>query len=140
MLLINAEELVMGRLASYCAKKALQGDEIVIVNAEKAMIIGGKKDLLQRFQQRFDLSVKGNPRKGPKASRMPDKILRNAVKGMLPVRRKKGMDAIKRVRVFIGLPEKFNEKEFVQLEGFKGDKSKNFMFLGELSKLLGAKW
>ena len=139
MILINAEGLIMGRIASFAAKNAMKGEQVVIVNAEESVITGNKKFLLQRFKKRFDLAVKGNPRKGPKASRMPDKMLRRAVRGMLPTRRKTGKEAFKMVKVFIGLPEKYQGKEFVELN-VHVDKNKKFVKLGEISQLLGAKW
>ena len=140
MIFVNADGLALGRVASYSAKKALQGEEIVIVNAEKAVITGSKKALLERFHKRAGLSAKGNPRKGPKAVRMPDRILRAAVTGMLPVKRRSGRDALKRVIVFITLPEKFKEKEFVDLEEFRVDERKSYVLVGDISKLMGAKW
>lgn len=140
MLLINAEGMIFGRLASYCAKRALQKDEIAIVNAEKAIITGSKEGLLKKFHTRFGLTVKGNPRKGPNASRMPDRMLRDAINGMLPRNRRTGRDAIARVKVFIGMPEKFRDGRFVSLDEFRGDRSREFIELGELAKLLGAKW
>jgi large subunit ribosomal protein L13 len=140
MILVNADGLVLGRVASFCAKRAMKGEDIVVVNAEKAIVTGSKRDLLQRFHQRFGLSVKGNPRKGPKASRMPDLILRSSVKGMLPTKRRSGREALGRVKVFIGVPREFEGKRFEELHEAKGRGVKNFMLLGELSGLLGAKW
>ena len=39
MVVVNAENAVVGRLASYVAKVALNGEEVTIVNAEKAIIV-----------------------------------------------------------------------------------------------------
>ena len=140
MIFVNAENLILGRVASFCAKKAMEKEEVMVMNAEKATITGSKPDLLKRFKTKLDLAVKGNPRKGPKKSRMPDKIMRDAIEGMVPHRRKTGRDAIKRVKVFIGTPEEFKDKKVVDLSTFKIDETKNFMHVEELSKLLGAKW
>ena len=41
--LINAEGLILGRMASKVAKKLLNGERIIIVNAEKAVISGKRK-------------------------------------------------------------------------------------------------
>ncbi len=139
MLVINAENLIMGRVASFCAKKALQGEEIIIINSEKAVITGSKKDLLQTFKTRNDLIVKGNPRHGPKAIRMPDQILRASIGGMVP-KNKTGRNAIAKVKAFIGVPDKFKETEVVDLQNLKVDETKNYLHIGELSNLLGARW
>ena len=39
-MIINAENLILGRMTTYAAKKALQGEEVDIVNCEKAIITG----------------------------------------------------------------------------------------------------
>ncbi|MDP6670629.1 MAG: 50S ribosomal protein L13 [archaeon] len=140
MILINAENLIIGRVASVCAKKALQNEEVIIINAEKGVFTGQKKDLLKKYQTRINLHTKANPKKGPKGVRMPDQIVRGAIIGMLPRNRKTGTDAIKRVKVFIGIPEQFEKAEITDLSSFKVDETKTFIHVGELSKLLGAKW
>jgi len=140
MVLVNAEGKVLGRLSTFCAKKALEGEQVTVVNAEKAIMTGSKKDRLARFKRRMDLAAKGNPNKGPKASRMPDRMLRHAINGMLPHKKKAGREAIKRVIVFIGMPEKFNGKEFAEIKEDKESSRINFITLGEISRLLGAKW
>ncbi|MAG21973.1 MAG: 50S ribosomal protein L13 [Candidatus Diapherotrites archaeon] len=140
MILINAEDLIVGRVASFCAKNALKGEEVVVVNAEKAILTGNKKDLLHKFQTRINLAVKGNPMHGPKAIRMPDRLFRRAIKGMLPTKRTTGKEAFHRVKVFIAVPEEFKDKKFENLDSLKVDKSKKYMVLGTLAKLLGATW
>ena len=136
---INAENLVMGRIASISAKKALQGEHVTIVNAEKAVVLGSKSNLVSRYKTRIDRSPKGNPLKGPKYSRMPDRMLRNAIKGMLPTGRKRGSEALKRVNVFIGLPENVKIEECERPEEAKNHEHKRFMSLEELGKTLGAR-
>lgn len=140
MILINAENLIIGRIATVCAKKALQNEEVVVVNAEKGVFTGRKQDLLKKYQTRINLHTKANPKKGPKGVRMPDQIVRGTIIGMLPRNRKTGTDAIKRVKVFIGIPEQFEKAEVTDLSSFKVDETKTFIHVGELSKLLGAKW
>ena len=62
MTVIDAKDLVLGRLATAVAKRALLGESIDIVNCEKAIITGNKKTILKRYQQRRD---RGIPTKGP---------------------------------------------------------------------------
>ncbi len=140
--IINAEDLVLGKIASFAAKKALQGEQVTVVNAEKSIITGRKETNLKRFKTRLDLQRKGNPHRGPKASRMPDRMLRYAVRGMLPFKSKRGREAFRRVKVFIGVPKEMQEskKDFSTIEKAKADKEKSFVCLGELCKLLGARW
>ncbi len=140
MVLVNADGLVMGRVASFCAKKALEKEEVVVVNAEKVVLTGTKNDLLHKYKTKFDRNVKGNPEHGPKFSRMPDRVMRSSIRGMVPIKRKTGKDAIARVKVFIGTPAKYKDQEVVDLSKFKVDETRRYVVLGELTKLLGAKW
>ena len=43
MKIVNGENAVMGRLASYVAKEAMKGEEFAVVNCEKVIITGDKK-------------------------------------------------------------------------------------------------
>ena len=46
---IDATDLIVGRLASHVAKKALLGEEFVIINSEKAILTGNKPQILAKF-------------------------------------------------------------------------------------------
>jgi len=140
-MILNAENKVFGRLASISAQQAMDGEEVIIVNAEKAIITGKKEFILKKFKTRIDLTVKGNPEKGAaKYSRTPDRILRRAIRGMLPFKSARGRAAFKRVRVFIGAPKELENQKFFSPKEFKAKKRRNFVVLGEVCKLLGAKW
>ena len=41
--LVNAEGLIVGRMCSKVAKRLLNGEEVIILNAEKAVFSGKKK-------------------------------------------------------------------------------------------------
>ena len=138
MILINAENQVMGRLASFAAKKALEGEQVTIFNAEKAVITGSRQSASKKLAIRLRLHSKGNPEKGPKFSRMPDKVLRRTIRGMLPWKSSRGKQAYKRVKAYIGLPPEFKDKKFEEMP--KAKEQKKFIQLGEVCKLLGAKW
>lgn len=140
MAVINAENLVLGRLASIVAERALKGETIDIVNAEKAIIIGHENSIVEKWKRRIDLSAKGNPRKGPKFPKRPDRMLRRAIAGMLPTESIRGRKALKRVRVFIGIPERFKDKELETIKIAQYNGKEEAITLGELSKKLGGKW
>ena len=140
MAVIDASNLVFGRLASIAAERALKGERIDIVNVEKAVIIGRKGAVIVRYKKRLKMRGKGNPEKGPKYSRTPDRIMRNAVKGMLPSGSERGRTALKRVRSFIGVPEALREKETETIEIASYNGKEEGIELGELSGALGWKW
>lgn len=140
MAVIDASNLVFGRLASIAAERALKGERIDIINVEKTVIIGRRGAIIERYKKRLHMRGKGDPEKGPKYSRTPQRILRNAVKGMLPSNRERGRAALKRVRSFIGVPERLNgkEAETIKIAAYNG--KEDCVELGELSNALGWKW
>ena len=71
MLVINAENLIIGRLATYVAKKVLEGEKVIVVNSEKAVVTGKKEDILRRYKQRAD---RGDAIKGPFFPKTSDRI------------------------------------------------------------------
>ncbi len=138
MILINGENVIMGRLASFVAKKAIEGEQVTIVNAEKALITGTRDAAMQKLKVRLKIGGKGNPEEGPKFGRMPDRVLRMSVRGMLPWKSSRGKEAYRRVHVYIGIPEEFEGKKFEEIPS-KGESRKSIE-LGTICKLLGAKW
>lgn len=139
MVVVDASGLILGRMASEIAKKLLKGEKVEVINAEKTVIIGSKEFVSNKFKKRLELQRKGNPHFGPKYPKKPDAIVKRAVRGMLPYRRKKGGDALKKLRVFIGKPKEV-KAESIQIEVAKKKEESDFVFLGEVSKKLGAKW
>ncbi len=112
---IDAENLILGRLASYVAKRLLEGEEIVIVNAEKAVLTGNRKFLINRYKQRTHIKTKSNPRRGPFWPRTPHGIVKKTIRGMLPWKKPRGKQAHKRVKVYNGIPDKYQEIERVSI-------------------------
>lgn len=142
MKVIDATDLILGRLASLVAKELLNGEEVIIVNAEECAITGSKESILQKYRERRERKSIVNPRRhGPHYPRRPDGILRRAIRGMLPYKKDKGRRAFKRLRVYVGTPKEFEGKaeSIEEIKVFKLEIPK-YMKLKELSKLLGAKF
>ena len=136
MAIIDADNAVLGRLASIVAKRLLNGEEIIIVNAEKAVIIGNKPYIIEKYKERRDI---GSVRKGPYYPKMPDRILRRTVRGMLPMKKGHGKEAYRRLKVYIGVPKELQGNEFEVIEEAKNNKLEGFITLQDLSIQLGAK-
>ncbi|WP_340817677.1 50S ribosomal protein L13 [Methanolobus sp. WCC4] len=139
MTIIDAEGLIMGRLASTVATKLLAGEEIDIINAEKAVISGSKYTTMREY----DATLKrGKPEFGPYFPKRPDRILKRTVRGMLPYKRARGRDAMSRLKVHVGVPAEFEGKESVKIAEANMDRlsSNKYLKLGDLSKKLGAKF
>ncbi len=109
MTIIDADNLVMGRLASIVAKRLLEGDEVTIVNVEKALITGSKRDILD--EHHFMRTV-GGRRKGPYYPKRADRIFKRTVRGMLPYQQPRGRKALKRLKVHEGIPPKLKDEKF----------------------------
>mgnify|MGYP001148760568 CR=1 FL=1 len=133
--IIDANGLVLGRMASTIAKRLLQGEKIIIVNAEKAVISGKSLSIVKEAKAFLEV---GHPRKGPYHPRRPDQVLRRTVRGMLPRRKPKGQEAYKRLQVFIGFPEELKGKETLTIPEAQAEKLRcPYMTLGELAKEIG---
>jgi large subunit ribosomal protein L13 len=135
-MIIDAENLILGRMASFAAKKLLEGEKIVVINAEKAVIIGNRDYIFNRYKQRIDRADIANPRKGPHFPRTPEGIVRRAIKGMLPFRKHKGRAALHNLEVFQGIPEKYKKADDVPIENIL-EKTARYTTIGEISRFLG---
>lgn len=105
---IDAKGLILGRMASTVAKRLLNGERINIVNAEEAVISGRRLSILRESKEFLQV---GHYRKGPFHPRRPDMIVKKVVRGMLPRKKPRGQEALKRLRVYIGLPRELRDKE-----------------------------
>jgi large subunit ribosomal protein L13 len=136
MHVIDASNSVVGRLASLVAERALKGEEFVIVNAEKAIVVGKPSAVLERYLRRAERQAKGNPLKGPKNYKRPDNLLRQAIKGMLPAKKPRGRMAIKRIRVYVGVPKELEGKKLEKVEEAQYNGKEKYMTLAEISKFI----
>ena len=139
MIIIDASDSILGRVASRAAKLLAETETVHVVNAEKAVVNGTTGSILKHYRRKIEIHAKGNPEKGPKFPRRADLLFRQAVKGMLPTKSKRGVKAMKRFRAHIGVPEKLREKETIKVKGAEMDETKKHVTLKELSVLLGAR-
>jgi large subunit ribosomal protein L13 len=112
--IIDATGAIMGRLASHVAKRLLEGESIVIVNAEKAIISGSRESILENYKQKRD---RGTQRFGPYFPRLPHMIVKRSVRGMIPYQTPKGREAFRNLRVELGVPSKYAKMPLVKVPG-----------------------
>jgi large subunit ribosomal protein L13 len=138
MVVIDAENAVVGRLASYVAKRALSGEEeVIVINAEKAIMTGNREYIFEKYLQKRNRKSITNPRRmGPKYPRRPDDIVRRIIRGMVPYKKPKGRDAFKRVKVMVGNPD--GKTPDITISEMPN--TNKYITVGELSKYLGAKF
>jgi large subunit ribosomal protein L13 len=133
--IIDAKGLILGRMASNVAKLLLEGEKVVILNAEKAAISGKKQHIVTDAKTFLEV---GHPRKGPYHPRRPDKIVSRTIRGMLPRRKPKGIQAFKRLRVYLGVPVEFEGKNIQTItEATTGKLKSPYITVGELAKEIG---
>ena len=158
---IDAENLILGRLSAeaaailLCKKPTMVAqalhnnnnnieihptneDMVYVINAEKAIISGNPKQIVQRYLQRIDIKTNTNPRRGPFMPRTPEKIFDRAVRGMLPLKNHGKSSTytrhqcMHRFRVYCGVPafladdtrltfDKANAKKFTNRRISVGD-------------------
>ncbi|MFC1753503.1 50S ribosomal protein L13 [Thermoproteota archaeon] len=137
-MILDATNLIAGRVASEVAKRALLGEKVDVVNSEKAILTGTKTEVFAKFKNKYD---KGIPLKGPYVHRSPDRLMRRIIRGMLPYKQARGADAFKRVMCWKGLPEPFKDKKMETIK--KADVSKvpnlKYITLGAVAKQIGGK-
>ncbi len=134
-MIINAEDLIAGRLCSLVAKKALLGEEIIIINSEKAIISGKKDDILKNFKQKV---YRGNALNGPYYPKTADRILRRMIRSMLPYKQERGWTAFNRVMCYLSIPEEYKNQPMESFKGITVSKLKKtkYLSLGTISKEL----
>ena len=135
---LDATNQIAGRLSSKIAKLILSGRRVVVVNAEKALISGSRTSVINQWKEKLELSSRVNPIYAPIHPRRPDNILRRMVRGMVPRKKPKGATAMKRLRVYIGVPAAVNTTKFTKFDEATATRPVPvYVTMGDLSKSLG---
>ncbi len=140
MQVIDGTDHIMGRLATHVAKELLGGEEVVIVNAEKIVITGRKEQILQDYKERRDRGTKGRNRRGPYYPRMPDRLLKRSIRGMLPYQEPRGRTAYRKLKVYIGTPKEMDGAKLHKIDKALDRGATRKVYLGDVAKWLGAKF
>lgn len=137
MRVIDAEGLVLGRMCSVVAKSLLNGEEITIVNCEKALVSGNRTSIMEEYERSRNM---GKVRKGPFFPRMPDRIMRRTISRMMQHRMPKGKAAMARLTIHIGVPFKLKDGKFESVDVAKKTSLKKYLTLGDIARELGAQF
>merc|ERR1712126_760204 len=144
VVVIDGSGHLMGRLASVIAKQILSGQRIVVVRCESICISGNfyrnKLKVLEYLRKRMNTK----PSKGPYHFRAPSKCLFKVVRGMIPHKTKRGMEALNRLKVFDGIPNPYDrQKRMVvpsALRVLKLEPGRKYCQIGRLSHETGWKY
>ncbi len=136
MAVIDADGHVLGRLSSKVAERLLKGEEVIIVNAERAIITGKREMVFAEYKQRKD---RGKIMRGPFYPRRADLILKKSVKGMIPFKTSTGREAYKRLKVYVGIPKEYSSAKLEKVEVAIRPRTDKYVRLGDVSAYLGSK-
>ena len=137
MFVIDGENCVLGRIAAQAAKAALNGKTVNIVNAEKIIISGRPDTTIAEYRTRLNRKNLANPLKSAKLSRRPDFFVKRAIRGMLPRKSQRGLEAYRRIKAHIGVPTEFAGKG--RKIGDAGEMRAKKISIGDLCQALGWK-
>ena len=135
MAVINAENCVAGRLASYVAGRLLRGEEIIIINAERAIVTGNPKAIEAFFEAKIK---RGDPYHGPFYPKQPERILRRIIRGMLPFHKPRGRTAYRKLKVYRSVPGELRNEQAEIIAGAKRKVKCKFKYMEEVSQKFGA--
>lgn len=137
-LIIDATDHIAGRLCSNVAKLLLNGKRIVILNSEKSVFSGNKYSILKEYRDYLQIKSVINPKHTPIHPRAPNTIITKMIRGMVPIRRPKGMRAMDRLRVYIGVPNEYSKTDAIQIQDAKIRKPiLYYTSISEIAKLIG---
>ena len=112
-IIVDAGGAIYGRVCSFVAKQALENNEVVVVNSEKAVMTGRKEATIKKYHE---LSVKGgSAQKGPHYHKVSYKMLKRGIRGMLPNYRSGiGKQALLRIKCYDGVPKEFEGQKMIK--------------------------
>jgi large subunit ribosomal protein L13 len=139
MIVIDAKDLIVGRLATYCAKEALLGEKIAVVNCKGAVLTGGTKSILKDIREQRE---RGNPFKGPFFPKGADRIMKRTIRGMLPYKSSRGRDALSNVKCYVNVPKGLEKEKLESLDSAhsKNTKSLKLTTLKTVSESMGVNY
>ncbi len=135
---IDGKGLIYGRLASAVATKILDGEEVVVLNAEQIIVTGERSEVFADFKHKVEVG-EVTKRKGPFYPRRADLLFKRCVKGMIPRYTTTGREAYRALHVFVGVPKQFADCEKVKVDTAVKAPQCKYVSLGEISEFLGSK-
>ena len=131
---VDATGLVIGRMATFVAKQAIEGADVHIVNAEKAIVVGSSKRAIQEHY--LHKRQTGTQRKGPFFPREPHLLVKRTCRGMINYHTTTGRAAYRRIKAHIGVPKELATAKAQTVEAAKRE-AHTYLTIAELSLWLG---
>ena len=125
-MIIDANNLILGRLGTFVAKNVLLGEKIDIVNCEECVVSGRKKDIYSKYDRFLWM---GTPAKGPFNYKTPERLVKRAIRGMLPYKKARGKEAFKSIKCYRGIPESLKGQKLETITGANVEKLPNLDYV-----------
>lgn len=137
-MIVDGTNLILGRVGSEVAKAALMGKQVTIVNCEKIYMTGDRQVIFANYERKRQMGTYAH---GPFYPRMPDRLVKRLIRGMLPIKRAKGRDAYKRIKCYVGVPDEIKNEKFETFNHANISRLSTMKYtsMKELSHHLGAK-
>ena len=143
-IVIDCRGHLYGRLASIIAKEILNGQHIVAVRCEELNMTGTCIRNRLKFMRFLDKRKNVNPKKGPLHYRSPAKMFWRSIRGMLPHKTARGEEALKRLKLFEGIPPPYDKiKRQVVPEALRVVRlrpHRKFTVIGDMAQKVGWKY
>lgn len=136
--IVDATDCIAGRMCSRVSKLLLKGNRVSVVNSENAMLSGDRYMTINLYKEYLEISSVTNPIHGPFHPRRPDTILTRMVRGMIPKTKTSGIEAFKRLRVYIGVPDELRNKKAESIQDAKITRAlSKYISVGDVAKEIG---
>ena len=145
IIVVDGKDLLVGRAASVIAKQLLLGKKISLVRAEGMNIAGTEIRNKIKYLNFLRKKHTTNPKKGPFHLRSPADVFTRVVRGMLPFYTKRGKSALRRLKVYEGMPSNVTRKAAVPTipkaeRRTRLAKERRFTVLGNMCEHIGWKY
>jgi len=141
LLVIDAKDHVMGRLAATIAKHLMQHCRIIVLRCEKIVMSGHRIRNKLKMRHFFSHRTNTNPRRGPFHHAAPNKMFYRVVRGMIQHKSNHGRRAMRYLTCYCGIPPRFTFTKKVRLvtayKCLRMDPNRPMTVLGNLMGLFG---
>jgi ribosomal protein uL13 len=140
--IVDAKNMILGRMLTQVAKSALLGEHIVIINCQDTVISGRRNSILNWYLHLQEIGDAANPTRSPHHLHRPDTFVRQRTHFMMP-KNFRGIEALKRVHTYISsIPSEkthlYTKTEPFKLKACSADRLQHhFITIGDLCDNVG---
>ena len=144
VIVIDCKGHLLGRVAALAAKEILNGQKIVFVRAEEMNISGSLQRNVLLHSHSIKKRMNTNHRRGPFHFCAPSRFLYFALRGMIPYKTTRGKIALRRVKIYEGVPPRYQKVKKLVIPGaltvLRLKPGRKFTRVGDLAQKFGWKY